>query len=88
MPRSEKLYKVVEAVNASEHQIFDGARDGLMAIIFLSLEMDHRFGDLTMNPLPGFSKDQVMMCGYSDAVRALISECRGILKKSRKKSPS
>lgn len=88
MPWGEELHKIVEQGKAFDLQIINGARDALMAIILLSLEMDYRFGDLTINPLPRFSKDQVIISGYSPAVRALISECRGLFKKSQSKSPA
>ena len=68
--------------DAFSRDVLANARTAMMAVILISLEMDKRFGDITINPLPSFDKESVKHSDFSAELRSLISDCRGTLKKS------
>jgi hypothetical protein len=86
MPRTHDGSVATIDTKAFYMEVLAGARTAMMAIILVSLEMDTCFGDLTMNPLPMFDKERVARSNYCTEMKKLISECRGILKRSRYKN--
>ncbi len=82
----EDLLRRVEELDVKEHEIQDGCIVAMRAIVLVSLDMDHLLGGVTINPLPSFARnsDTHYRARYTDELEALVSECRGMLTRSRK----